>query len=1022
VEALQREEEPHLLGPAQVLHVGHGGSRSAPCLFKRGRPARQLSLIGFLAVALQAAMPVVAQTQIWTKIADEGASFTVSGTQTVRYGAGISWVQLAVSGTGQCTNAYFGSDPINGTVKQCEVLSGGAVVANLVANPSFETPGLGNGNYSYDTAGAVWQFYWAGITANASPFTYASPAAPDGTQAAFIQGATGTATQTITLSAGTYSLTFKAVQRGGVYQSGTQIVRASIDGVTVGSYQPPQDAYGTSPSYAFTLGSGTHTLQLAGSGSGSDFTAFVDSVSIVSTGSGSGGTLPAPPVSPMPVVNYEYDAQGNPTRTIQAPGVVGFNLTTANTYDALNRAKDITDARAGVTRFAYNGREDLTQVTDPRVLVTQSPRNGLGDVTSLSSPDTGTASNTYDAASNLQTRTDSRSVVATYGYDPLNRLTGVVYTKAGQTSLAYGWTYDQTGAGFSYGVGRLTSTDHPNGSTQYAYDPQGRVVADTQRINAAAGANGVLVSKTVGYAYDPAGHVTSITYPSGRVLGIAYTAGQPTGLSLAKDSSSTGAALLSAIQWEPFGAVKSWQWETTGGAQANERLYDSAGRLVRYQLGKAVRDLTYDDAGRIAKYTHYDAASAAAAPTLDQSFTYDELSRLTRVTASSTSWSIDYDPNGNRTGVTLNGTSSAYTTSPTSNRLLSMSNPARNFGYDDVGNTTSDTGGYTSTYDLSGRMSTLSRAGITAFYSLDGMGRRVRKFTTAGAATTVVFVYDQQGQLLGEYDSAGNAIREYVWLGSTPVAMFTPDAGNASNPPVVYYIHTDHLEAPRVLMDRNNAVRWRWLAEPFGTSAPETNPSSLGALTYNLRLPGQYADQESGLNYNTFRDYDASIGRYVQSDPLGVLPGVEAASPGLSRLSPRLRAKLSKVVFQLNQPYAYVDSNPVSRIDPDGLEPTTLGRIGLGAARGGLGGARGGLLGIGLGIGIGAMAEMCSPTDRDRDERQCDADYEAGRDFCHSMAVTKGRHKGTKKYAETYSQCMRAVDEEYVECYQGAGK
>jgi hypothetical protein len=55
----------------------------------------------------------------------------------------------------------------------------------------------------------------------------------------------------------------------------------------------------------------------------------------------------------------------------------------------------------------------------------------------------------------------------------------------------------------------------------------------------------------------------------------------------------------------------------------------------------------------------------------------------------------------------------------------------------------------------------------------------------------------------------------------------------------------------------------------------------------------------------------------------------------------------------LNQPYAYVNSNPVSQIDPDGLEPTTLGRIGLGAARGGLGGARGGLVGIGLGIGIG---------------------------------------------------------------------
>lgn len=73
-------------------------------------------------------------------------------------------------------------------------------------------------------------------------------------------------------------------------------------------------------------------------------------------------------------------------------------------------------------------------------------------------------------------------------------------------------------------------------------------------------------------------------------------------------------------------------------------------------------------------------------------------------------------------------------------------------------------------------------------------------------------------------------------------------------------------------------------------------------------------------------------------------------------------------------------------------------------------------MGIGLGLGIGAAAEMCSPTDRDRDERQCDADYDVGRNFCDAMATTKGRHKGTKKYAETFSQCMKVVEEEYVEC------
>ena len=100
---------------------------------------------------------------------------------------------------------------------------------------------------------------------------------------------------------------------------------------------------------------------------------------------------PAPPVSPAPVVNYEYDAQGNATKVIQAPGVAGYNFASQATYDTLSRRKNSTDAKAGVTQFGYNGREDLSQVTDPRSLVTQYPRNGLGDATSLVSPEIGRA-------------------------------------------------------------------------------------------------------------------------------------------------------------------------------------------------------------------------------------------------------------------------------------------------------------------------------------------------------------------------------------------------------------------------------------------------------------------------------------------------------------------------------------------------------------------------------------------------------------------------------------------------------
>lgn len=67
-------------------------------------------------------------------------------------------------------------------------------------------------------------------------------------------------------------------------------------------------------------------------------------------------------------------------------------------------------------------------------------------------------------------------------------------------------------------------------------------------------------------------------------------------------------------------------------------------------------------------------------------------------------------------------------------------------------------------------------------------------------------------------------------------------------------------------------------------------------LGRNVILPGQYYDVESGLNYNYFRDYDPAGGRYVESDPLGLQAGINT--------------------------YAYVGSDPLSFIDPFGLDET----------------------------------------------------------------------------------------------------
>jgi len=586
---------------------------------------------------------------------------------------------------------------------------------------------------------------------------------------------------------------------------------------------------------------------------------------------------------------------GSPWLALAQTPEPSATLDTRFVYDTLGRVVEVTDPGNGKTRIAYDGRDRPTQVTDPRGLVTQYVRNGFGEVTQVISPDTGTTNLTYDEAGNLKTRTDSRGVLARYRYDALNRLSEAVYSRDGHTqTLSWGW--DMTGPDYTNGIGRLGRTDHTAGTARWKHDPLGRVTQATQTVNAASGVNSATVTTVVQYGYT-LGRLTSITYPSGRQVGITYAGRRIGALTLAQSAGGNVQPLLNDIQWQPFSTWRGWKWAMAGAVDSTalrqERYFDQGGRLVRHRLGANYRDLGYDGAMRITGFKHLNATNGSPQPTLDQVFSYDANSRLTLIATANSTWSIAYDANGNRTSVSLNGEPGTYTTEATSNRLTAISNPVRSFGYDSAGSTTMDGARYTATYDLRGQLQTITTAAGTATYTYDVDGRRVRKVTSAGPSSTVIFVYDLDGQLLGEYDQYGNALREYVWLEHTPVAMFTPDPVNPSGAPLVYFIHTDHLDAPRIVVDRNNQVRWRWLAEPFGTTVPETNPSGLGSFAQNLRFPGQYADAESGLWYNHFRNYDPSRGGYPQSDPIGLAGG----SPST---------------------YIYGDGNPLQGVDPDG--------------------------------------------------------------------------------------------------------
>jgi len=149
---------------------------------------------------------------------------------------------------------------------------------------------------------------------------------------------------------------------------------------------------------------------------------------------------------------------------------------------------------------------------------------------------------------------------------------------------------------------------------------------------------------------------------------------------------------------------------------------------------------------------------------------------------------------------------------------------------------------------------------------------------------------------MGEYDAAGNVIEEHVWLGDTPIAMLAgptaPTGMSAGNP---YYVFADQIDTPKALADGTGKVVWKWEGEGFGSIPPNEDVDGDGIkVSYNLRYPGQVYDRESGLFYNWFRYYDPTTGRYVSSDPIGLDGG-----------------SLST--------YAYVNGNPISRLDPKGL-------------------------------------------------------------------------------------------------------
>ena len=170
-----------------------------------------------------------------------------------------------------------------------------------------------------------------------------------------------------------------------------------------------------------------------------------------------------------------------------------------------------------------------------------------------------------------------------------------------------------------------------------------------------------------------------------------------------------------------------------------------------------------------------------------------------------------------------------------------------------------------------------------ASYYHNALGQRVAKYVAASGQWTY-YVYDLDGKLLVEQPGNSTAHRDYVYLDALPLALIDVPVNPATQATKAYAIHTDHLGTPMRLTATNGTVVWALDSTPFDAihdafGLPNEDVDLNGtSITYNARFPGQYFDAETGLNYNYFRDYDPSTGRYIESDPI-VSNGMDSSSP-----------------------------------------------------------------------------------------------------------------------------------------------
>lgn len=501
-------------------------------------------------------------------------------------------------------------------------------------------------------------------------------------------------------------------------------------------------------------------------------------------------------------------------------------------YDPAGNVRTLLASDGATTQFAWDFARRLTAVTAPNNAHTRYVYDDFGRRVREESADRGVTTYRYDAADNLKERTDARGEKAVLFYDAANRLIRVE-RREGSTRLRYDGAH-------------LVQISGPSLQERFRYDANGQLIRHSWIVQ-----DHVFSTE---YRYGPDGRLRQRTLPSGRKL-----------------------------QYRPVGtAIDRGPSIIQAGVFKDTWLQDG-----RPSIGDSAR-FEHDKAGRITAIGGGSVGQIAIANRrVGQSYRYDAAGRLQSIRSSLGALDYRYDANGNRLSAAVGSSNERYGYAPRSNRLLAVEGRHETaYSYDAAGNPLR-VANRRYEYDGSGRVARLHVDGrLAATYRYGPSGDRVSKTVHAGARPATTFYIYEHHQLIAEADERGRIVREYLYRGHRPMAMW----GHGS----LHRIVTNHIGAPVAMTNEAGSVVWRAQYEPFGAAAIDEDPDRDGrTVTLNLRFPGQYVDAESGTYYNVLRDYDPHTGRYLTSDPIGLAGGLNS--------------------------FGYAGQDPVNAIDPLGL-------------------------------------------------------------------------------------------------------